>query len=142
MKNFDRRQFIKSSATLGACAPIAATLLHGSTALASHHEKKGDKKKAGKKAMKKGGGAPLIDPNDAQAKALGYHVDSDAVDVAKYPKRKKPKDQYCYNCIQYAKAKKAAKKPVSQTGQDLCQLFAAKKVEVPAKAWCNVWVLG
>jgi hypothetical protein len=72
--------------------------------------------------------APLVDPKDPQAQALGYTADASKVDKAKYPKY--AAGQACSGCALYQGAAGAASGP--------CPLYAGKAVL--AKAWCNAWV--
>ena len=72
---------------------------------------------------------PLIDPADAQAKALGYVHDATKVDAKANPNYKA--GQHCANCIQYTG------KPGDAEGG--CNLFPGK--DVKAAGWCKVWVL-
>lgn len=72
---------------------------------------------------------PLVDPNDAQAKSLGYIHDATKVD-AKANANYKP-GQICANCIQYT-----GKAGAAEGG---CNLFPGKNVK--AAGWCKVWVL-
>jgi hypothetical protein len=73
------------------------------------------------------GKAPLIDPNDPQAKALGYVVDTAKVDAKANPMHKP--EQHCGNCVQYQG------KPTDATAP--CAIFAGKGVV--NKGWCKVW---
>jgi len=72
---------------------------------------------------------PLVDPSDAQAKALGYAVDATKVDAKANPNFKA--GQHCANCIQYT-----GKAGDAEGG---CNLFPGKSVK--AAGWCKVWVL-
>ena len=72
--------------------------------------------------------APLVDPKDPQAQALGYTVDATKVDKAKYPKY--AAGQSCASCALYQG------KAGDKSGP--CPLYAGKSVE--AKAWCSAWV--
>ena len=72
--------------------------------------------------------APLVDPKDAQAVALGYSADASKVDRAKYPKYA-PGDS-CSGCALYQGKAGAASGP--------CPLYAGKAVL--AKAWCSAFV--
>jgi len=71
-------------------------------------------------------GVPL-DPNDAQAKALGYVVDSSKVDAKANPTHKA--EQKCSNCVQY--------KGAAGDASGACNLFAGKMVA--AAGWCKVY---
>ncbi len=75
-----------------------------------------------------------LDPNDPQAKALGYAAEASKVDTKKWPKRvgAEGAKQFCYSCQFYQasgdpKASKSAR----------CTIFAGKIVN--ANAWCNTW---
>ena len=72
---------------------------------------------------------PLIEPNDAQAKALGYIHDATKVDAKANPNYKA--GQHCANCIQYT----------GKAGDDEggCNLFPGKNVK--AAGWCKVYVI-
>src|SRR5262245_42456758 len=73
--------------------------------------------------------APVeLDPNDPQAKALGYVKDATKVDAKANPNYKA--GQVCENCLQ------SQGKP----GDTLlpCNIFPGKAVQ--PKGWCKVWV--
>jgi hypothetical protein len=72
---------------------------------------------------------PLLDPNDAQAKSLGYVTDATKVDAKANPTYKP--GQHCANCIQYT-----GKAGDAEGG---CNLFPGKAVK--SAGWCKVWVL-
>jgi len=74
-------------------------------------------------------GNPLVDPNDAQAKSLGYIHDATKVDAKANPVYKA--GQNCANCMQYT-----GKAGDAEGG---CNLFPGKNVK--AAGWCKVWVL-
>jgi hypothetical protein len=73
------------------------------------------------------GPAPLVDPNDPTAKALGFVRDAAKVDVKSSPSYKP--GQHCASCVQYQ----------GKTGdtQGGCNLFPGKQVQ--AAGWCKVW---
>jgi hypothetical protein len=75
--------------------------------------------------------APLVplDPNDAQAKALGYVVDTTKVDAKANPAHKA--DQTCARCLQFVG------KPADKLGG--CKIFPGKSVT--GAGWCKVYVL-
>lgn len=75
--------------------------------------------------------APLVplDPNDPQAKALGYVVDTNKVDAKANPAHKP--DQKCVRCIHFVGG------PADKTGG--CKLFQGKSVA--AGGWCKVYAL-
>jgi High potential iron-sulfur protein len=72
--------------------------------------------------------APLVDPKDPQAAALGYTADATKADKAKYPKY--AAGQACGTCALYQGKAGAASGP--------CPLYAGKAVL--AKGWCSAWV--
>ena len=72
--------------------------------------------------------APLVDPKDPQAVALGYNADATKVDKAKYPKY--APGQACGSCALYQGKTGDASGP--------CPLYAGKSVL--SKAWCSAWV--
>jgi hypothetical protein len=69
-----------------------------------------------------------LDPNDAQAKSLGYVADSTKVDAKTNPTHKP--DQKCANCAQFQGKATDASAP--------CTIFAGKLVD--SGGWCKVWV--
>jgi hypothetical protein len=71
--------------------------------------------------------AVKLDPNDPQAKALGYVTDTTKVDAKTNPTHKP--EQKCANCVQYQGKATDAVAP--------CTIFAGKQVD--ANAWCKVW---
>jgi hypothetical protein len=73
-------------------------------------------------------GAPLVDPKDPQAQALGYTADAAKVDKAKYPKY--AAGQNCASCALYQG------KAGDKSGP--CPLYAGKAVL--SNAWCSAWV--
>lgn len=72
--------------------------------------------------------APLVDPKDPQAQALGYTPDATKADKVKYPKY--AAGQACGTCALYQGKAGDASGP--------CPLYAGKSVL--AKAWCSAWV--
>jgi hypothetical protein len=72
--------------------------------------------------------APLVDPKDPQAVALGYTPDATKADKAKYPKY--APGQACHTCALYQGKAGDASGP--------CPLYAGKSVA--AKGWCSAWV--
>jgi len=72
--------------------------------------------------------APLVDPKDPTAAALGYVADATKADKAKFPKY--AAGQACSSCALYQGAAGAASGP--------CPLYAGKAVA--AKGWCSAWV--
>jgi hypothetical protein len=70
-----------------------------------------------------------VDPNEPQAKSLGYVKDATKVDAKANPNFKP--GQMCANCLQVPKGK--------ETGAQVpCNIFAGRLVE--AKGWCKVYV--
>ena len=70
-----------------------------------------------------------VDPNEPQAKSLGYVKDATKVDAKANPNFKP--GQHCANCLQVPKGK--------ETGAQIpCNIFAGRLVE--ANGWCKVWV--
>jgi hypothetical protein len=72
--------------------------------------------------------APMVDPNDPQAKALGYVTDATKVDKSKYPKYQS--GQHCAVCQLYQGPASAQTAP--------CTIFAGKRVVGPG--WCSAFV--
>ncbi|MCM2309997.1 MAG: high-potential iron-sulfur protein [Steroidobacteraceae bacterium] len=70
-----------------------------------------------------------VDPNEPQAKSLGYIKDATKVDPKANPNFKP--GQHCANCLQVPKGKEAG-------AQIPCNIFAGRLVE--ANGWCKVWV--
>ena len=71
--------------------------------------------------------AGKVDPNEPQAKSLGYVEDATKVDAKANPNYKA--GQVCSNCLQ-AQPKAGALVP--------CNIFAGR--DVSAKGWCKVYV--
>ena len=70
-----------------------------------------------------------VDPNEPQAKSLGFVIDATKVDAKANPNFKP--GQMCANCLQVPKGK--------ETGAQVpCNIFAGRMV--PAKGWCKVYV--
>ena len=72
--------------------------------------------------------APLVDPKDPQAAALGYVADATKADKVKFPKY--AAGQACSGCALYQGKAGDAAGP--------CPLYAGKSVA--AKGWCSAWV--
>ena len=70
-----------------------------------------------------------VDPNEPQAKSLGYIKDAAKVDAKANPNFKP--GQHCANCLQVPKGKEGG-------AQVPCNIFAGRLVE--ANGWCKVWV--
>ena len=127
MSSINRRQFFRHLAQMSAAvvvAPMAVRALFTSEAQAE--QKRPARPAAGgdAKAPAAGGGAPLVDPNDATAKAVGY--------VEDHTKAAAAKGNHCATCGFYAKKD-------SRNGKEAgtCTIFAGK--EVYAAAYCNSW---
>ena len=69
----------------------------------------------------------LLQEDDDEAKATGYHADAAKVDKAKFPKY--AAGQTCANCGLYA--------PDGDKPSGGCALFYGK--DVLAQGWCNAW---
>ena len=69
-----------------------------------------------------------VDPNEPQAKSLGYVEDAAKVDAKANPNYKA--GQVCANCLQAQVKEGAAYVP--------CNIFAGR--DVNAKGWCKVYV--
>ena len=70
-----------------------------------------------------------VDPNEPQAKSLGYVTDATKVDAKANPNYKA--GQMCANCLQAPTAKPGA-------AEVPCNIFAQRNVA--AKGWCKVYV--
>jgi hypothetical protein len=68
-----------------------------------------------------------LDPNDPQARALGFVVDASTVSVVSNPTFKS--GEACRTCVQYLG------KPNDLAG--VCNIYAGHMV--PAGGWCRVW---
>ena len=75
-----------------------------------------------------GADAPMLDPKNPQAVALGYVADATKVDKAKFASYAAGHD--CGNCQQFKGTAGAATGP--------CTIFGGKQVH--AKGWCSAWV--
>ncbi len=71
--------------------------------------------------------AAKVDPNDPQAKSLGYVADTSKVDAKANPTHKP--EQKCSGCVQFQGKAGDASAP--------CTIFAGKLVE--GNGWCKVW---
>ena len=69
---------------------------------------------------------PELTETDAMAKALGFKLNTSAVDQAKY--RNHTKEQTCGNCLHYAK-------PDAERAR--CDIFIKT---VPKQGWCSAYV--
>lgn len=72
--------------------------------------------------------AGKVDPNEPQAKSLGYVEDATKVDAKANPNYKA--GQQCANCLQ--------SKPNGSAPYIPCNIFAGR--DVAAKGWCKVYV--
>lgn len=73
--------------------------------------------------------AANVDPNEPQAKSLGYVIDATTVDAKANPNYKP--GQHCANCLQVPAGKEG--------GTDIpCNIFAGRLVK--ANGWCKVYV--
>ena len=70
-----------------------------------------------------------VDPNEPQAKNLGYVTDATKVDAKANPNYKP--GQICANCLQVPKGKEGG-------AEVPCNIFAQRPVS--AKGWCKVYV--
>ena len=105
-QKFPRRTLLKGALLGVAAVPVSALLSRTATA-------------AGGK----------VDPNEPQAKSLGYVEDATKVDAKANPNFKP--GQICANCLQAPTAKPGmAEVP--------CNIFAGRPVA--AKGWCKVYV--
>ena len=100
-----RRAMVKRSLLAGALIPAMGLIGNGAGAAA----------------------LPLLDPNDPQAKSLGYVPDGSKVNAAANPTFKP--SQKCSTCAQYQ-----GKATDATAG---CNIFAGHSV--PAAGWCKVW---
>jgi hypothetical protein len=101
---FDRRTLLKGALLGAAAVPMTALLGRAEAA-------------AGK-----------VDPNEPQAKSLGYVEDASKVDAKANPNFKP--GQNCANCLQSTGKPGDAMVP--------CNIFAQRQVN--AKGWCKVYV--
>lgn len=102
-KKFPRRALLKGALAGLAAIPVVAAVSRADAAAAK------------------------VDPNDPQAKSLGYATDTSKVDAKANPTHKA--DQKCSGCVQYQGKATDAAAP--------CTIFAGKLVE--GNGWCKVW---
>lgn len=123
MKSINRRQFFVHLAQISA-AVVAAPLALRALSSTAEAEQKRPARPGAAPAPAAGGAAPLVDPNDAVAKAVGY--------VEDHAKAPAAKGNHCANCGFYAKKD-------TRNGKEAgtCTIFAGK--EVYAQAYCNSW---
>jgi hypothetical protein len=103
-KTFPRRTLLKGALLGVAAVPVTALLGRAQAA-------------AGK-----------VDPNEPQAKSLGYVEDASKVDAKANPNYKAGQD--CANCLQFTGKAGDAEGP--------CNIFGGRSVS--AKGWCKVYV--
>lgn len=104
-KSFPRRTLLKGALLGVAAVPVSAILGRANAA------------------------AGPVDPNEPQAKSLGYVVDAKTVDAKANPNYKP--GQQCNNCLQSPAGKEAG-------GMVACNIFAGRPVA--AQGWCKVYV--
>jgi hypothetical protein len=103
---FTRRAIVQSGLIAGALVPVIGLV---------------GTRSAGAAAL------PLLDPNDATAKSLGFVSNAATVNTAKYTSYKP--GQHCGSCIQFGgKAGDAA---------GTCNIFTGHYV--PATGWCSAY---
>lgn len=117
--NMNRRgffSFVAKTAGIAVVAPTVLTAVFSNSALAQ--------KKRGGDAPAAGGAMPMVDPNDAVAKAVKYVEDA--------KKAPDSKGNLCSTCGFYAKKE-------TRNGKEAgtCTIFAGKLVYGPG--WCASW---
>jgi hypothetical protein len=105
-QKFPRRTLLKGALLGVATVPVSALLSRTATAASGR-----------------------VDPNEPQAKSLGYVEDATKVDAKANPNFKP--GQNCANCLQAPKAKPGDKEVA-------CNIFAGRPVA--ANGWCKVYV--
>jgi hypothetical protein len=105
-QKFPRRVLLKGALLGVAAVPVSALLSRTATAAAGR-----------------------VDPNEPQAKSLGYVEDATKVDAKANPNFKP--GQMCANCLQAPTAKPGMTEVP-------CNIFAGRPVS--AKGWCKVFV--
>jgi hypothetical protein len=107
-KSINRRNFIKTSLTAGGSALALSAIPISLVA---------DDK---------------VQESEALAQAMGYVLDANDTDTAKFPKRatEAGASQFCYNCALYAGEADAEFAP--------CSIFQNRLVA--GAGWCNAWV--
>jgi hypothetical protein len=105
-QKFPRRTLLKGALLGVAAVPVSAFLSRSADAAAGR-----------------------VDPNEPQAKSLGYVEDATKVDAKANPNYKP--GQICANCLQAPAAKAGA-------AEVPCNIFAGRNVA--AKGWCKVYV--
>jgi hypothetical protein len=105
-QKFPRRTLLKGALLGVAAVPVSALLGKGAAAAGAR-----------------------VDPNEPQAKSLGYVEDASKVDAKANPNFKP--GQMCANCLQAPTAKPGMTEVP-------CNIFAGRPVA--AKGWCKVYV--
>ncbi|MDG0818248.1 high-potential iron-sulfur protein [Bdellovibrio svalbardensis] len=116
----NRRGFFTTVAKIAGIAAIAPAALNA----VFSSEANAQEKRRGSAPAAAGGGMPMVDPNDAVAKAVKY--------VEDFKKSAESKGNHCVTCGFYAKKEVKAGKEVGT-----CTIFAGKLVY--ANAWCASW---
>jgi hypothetical protein len=124
LKTINRRQFFVRFAQLGAAVVVAPLAVRGLLTSTAEAEQKRPARPGAAPAVPAGGPAPMVDPNDATAKAVGY--------VEDHTKSPNAKGNQCATCGFYAKKDTRSGKEAGS-----CTIFAGK--EVYAIAFCNSW---
>ncbi|WP_246845510.1 high-potential iron-sulfur protein [Bdellovibrio sp. NC01] len=116
----NRRGFFKALASVVGVAAVAPTVLNTvfSSQANAQEKRRGSAPAAGGAAM------PMVDPNDAVAKAVKY--------VEDHNKSPEAKGNHCGTCGFYAKKETRNGKEVGT-----CTIFAGKLVY--NNAWCGSW---
>jgi hypothetical protein len=104
-RKFARREVLKGALMGVAAVPITALLSRAEAA-----------------------GGP-VDPNEAQAKSIGYVTDASTVDRKANPNYQP--GQHCANCLQVPKGKEGG-------AEVPCNIFGGRLVN--ANGWCKVYV--
>ena len=123
MNNINRRQFFVRIAQLSAAVVVAPLAVRGLLTSTAQAEQKRPARPGAAPAAS-GGPAPMVDPNDATAKAVGY--------VEDHTKSANAKGNQCATCGFYAKKDTRSGKEAGT-----CTIFAGK--EVYANGFCNSW---
>ena len=105
-QKFPRRTLLKGALLGVAAVPVSALLSRSATAASGR-----------------------VDPNEPQAKSLGFVEDAAKVDAKTNPNFKA--GQYCWNCLQAPTGKQGMKEVP-------CNIFAGRPVA--ANGWCKVYV--
>ncbi len=116
----NRRGFFTTMAKFAGIAAIAPAALNA----VFSSEAKAQEKRRGAAPAATGAGMPMVDPNDAVAKAVKYTED--------FKKSADSKGNHCATCGFYTKKEVKAGKEVGT-----CTIFAGKLVY--SNAWCGSW---